>query len=264
MESISDRIRWKVKTYLPFNRKVNFIIAGTQKGGTTALDEYCREHPELCMANKKEVHYFDHEKNFSQRSQKYNHYHAYFSPRKRHKLLGEATPIYMYWKTSPKRMFEYNPELKVILILRNPIERAYSHWNMERAEKADNLSFIEALKTEKERCASALPEQHRVFSYTDRGHYVRQIERLWSYFPKEQTLILKSEALKQDPNGTLSTLAQFLGVSEFSNVQMKDVHSRPYDSDMSEEAKNYLIDLFSPEVQKLEKLLGWDCKDWLR
>lgn len=165
------------------NVKVNFIICGTQKGGTSALDLYLRMHPEICMAANKEVHFFDNEEYFiSNNTIDYSLYHKVFEPKVGSRLLGEATPIYMYWYGAPKRIWEYNPEIKLIVILRNPIERAYSHWNMERARCADDISFWDALAGEGDRCRQALPLQHRVYSYVDRGYYTEQLRRLWTFF----------------------------------------------------------------------------------
>jgi hypothetical protein len=252
------------RKFMPFKRTVNFVICGTQKGGTTALDTYLREHLEVCMADHKEVHFFDHEEHFANGNPDYSKYHTFFSPKKAHKVLGEATPIYMYWGDSPKRIFEYNREMKIILILRNPIERAFSHWNMERSRNADKLSFKDALNTESERCREALPYQHRVFSYIDRGHYLEQLQIIREYFPKDQILVLKNEDLKQSPNETLNQVADFLEITQFKYIEAKDVHSRPYVSHMSQEERAFLKSIFDPEIRELEAELQWDCSEWLK
>jgi hypothetical protein len=171
MRKIINRIKRKTKTLFPTKRMVDFVICGTQKGGTSALDTYLRGHPEICMADRKEVHFFDNEEYFSNDKPDYSKYLSWFSPNKSHKILGEATPIYMYWNDSPKRIWEYNPNMKLIVILRNPIERAYSHWNMDRSRHADNLSFWETIQKEKKRCSDALPKQQRRYSYIERGFY---------------------------------------------------------------------------------------------
>ena len=211
------------------------------------------------MANQKEVHFFDNEKHFANGMPDYSKYHAFFVLKRR----IEATPIYMYWNKSPKRIFEYNPEMKIILILRNPIDRAYSHWNMERSRNADNLPFRDAIDTESERCREALPDQHRVYSYIDRGHYLEQLRRIWTYFPKERVLILKNENLKQNPNGVLNQVSVFLGITQFKNIENKNVHSRPYVFRMTTEERDVLKAVFEPEIKELEEELQWDCSDWL-
>jgi len=247
-----------------FKGKVDFIVCGTQKGGTTALNAYFKEHAEICMACIKEVHYFDRDKYFANGKPNYAKYHSFFAPNKSHTIIGEATPIYMYWEQAPKRIFDYRPDIKIILILRNPIERAYSHWNMERSNKKDSLSFSEAIRNESQRCKEAHPSQHRLFSYIDRGHYLDQIKRIWKYFPKEQVLILKNEDLKSKPNETLASISDFLGIANFKNVENKDVHSTPYVSKLSSEDRDYLRGIFEPGIKQLEKELNWDCSDWLK
>jgi hypothetical protein len=154
--------------------------------------------------------------------------------------------------------------MKIILILRNPIERAFSHWNMERSKNAEKLSFKDALNTESERCREALPYQHRVFSYIDRGHYLEQLQIIWEYFPKDQVLVLKNEDLKQSPNEALNQVADFLEITQFKYIEAKDVHSRPYVSHMSQEERAFLKSIFDPEIRELEAELQWDCSEWLK
>jgi|WetSurMetagenome_2_1015567.scaffolds.fasta_scaffold02674_9 hypothetical protein len=244
--------------------KVNFLIIGTQKGGTTALDAYLRLHPEIGMASVKEVHFFDNEDYFKSEQIDYNLYHCFFSTfSNNQKVQGEATPIYMYWEAAAQRIWDYNPHMKLIVLLRNPISRAYSHWNMERDRQAESLDFFEAIQRESERCHEILPFQHRVYSYVDRGFYTKQILRLWNLFPKNQILILKSEDLNQFPQETLNQVCQFLEISPLQNVQSQRLHSRPYLQSMSSKEKNYLQGIFYSEIKELEKMLAWDCSTWL-
>jgi len=243
--------------------KVNFIVAGTQKGGTSALNKYLKEHGKISMAQIKEVHYFDTESNFVGEAD-YSQYESSFELFSNQKILGEATPVYMYWYAAPRRIWEYNPQMKIILILRNPIERAYSHWNMNRTRDSDSSSFMEAIRNEEARCKEALPIQHRAYSYIDRGLYSEQIRRLWHFFPKDQVLIIKSQDLRDSPSPTLASIARFLEIPKFKEVEHKNVHSRPYSSKMSKEAYEYLWHIYYYEIKILERMLGWNCSDWLR
>jgi hypothetical protein len=109
-------------------------------------------------------------------------------------------------------MWEYNPDLKLIVILRNPITRAYSHWNMQRSRNVEPLPFWEAIQKERDRCREALPYQHRLYSYVDRGFYSEQLRRLWTYFPKEQVLVLRTEDLRNSPLEFLEEVCGFLGI----------------------------------------------------
>lgn len=240
------------------------MICGTQKGGTTALHAYFSEHPEICMADPKEVHFFDNEDHFANGKPNYSRYHDFFQPKRSHKVLGEASPIYMYWNEAPRRIFEYNPKTKIIVVLRNPIERAYSHWNMERSRHADRLPFAEAIRTEAKRCREALPLQHRVFSYIDRGHYINQLRRIWTYFPRDRVLVLKQEELRCNPAETLNQASTFLGITPFSNVEPKSVHTLPYNATMAAADRDFLRTTFAAGIKELEQELQWDCSDWLK
>jgi hypothetical protein len=243
--------------------KVAFVIAGTQKGGTTALASYLYEHPEIGMPTVKEVHFFDTHEHFASAEVDYAKYHAYFNRALRKRLLGDATPIYMYWDAAPPRIWQYNPAMKLILLLRNPITRAYSQWNMERERGSDPLPFEQAIRTEVERSRDALPLQHRLYSYVDRGFYSDQLRRIWRYFPVEQTLVLKSEELQHEPEAALARIADFLGIARFAAAAPRNVHARPYQGPMSVEARRYLGDVFEFEIRSLERTFGWNCSKWL-
>ncbi len=268
-----DQVRQKIhkfdsvvrsRTTVNKNRKADFIICGTQKGGTSALAAYLKEHPEVHIPDEKEMHFFDTESNFLIRGEPdYSTYHVAFNPESSHTLVGEATPIYMYWHDAPRRMWQYNPDLKLIVILRDPIDRAYSHWNMERSRNMEHLSFWEAITRERERCREALPYQHRVYSYVDRGFYMEQLRRLWTFFPKEQVLILRTENLRNRPLETLQSVCHYLQVKPFQSVKPKNVHSRLYITSMTNQEKEYLRSIFEYEIREMERVLGWDCSDWL-
>lgn len=242
--------------------KIKFLVVGTQKGGTTALDKYLRTHCDIQMAKKKEVHFFDTEKYFEGKVD-YELYHESFEPNLG-KIRGESTPIYMYWHDSIRRIYDYNSDMKIIAILRNPTERAFSHWNMEREKGSDNFPFEIAIRTENERSREALPLQHRVYSYIDRGFYSEQIRRIWRFFPRHQTLFLKQEDLKSDLQITLCRIATFLEVTPFEKLDNLNIHSREYIHQFDYKDKHFLDSLFFNDIKELEHMLGWDCSDWMK
>ena len=245
-------------------RKVNFLICGTQRGGTTALYHWLQQHPEICWATKREVHFFDREKYFRGARPRYSAYHSFFEPQAGHQVLGESTPIYMYWYDAPKRIWQYNPEMKLILILRSPIERAYSHWNLMR-HRTPEVSFWEAIVNERERCRAALPLQHRYYSFVDRGFYVQQLRRLWTYFDARQILILRNEDLRSRPHQAVHDVSDFLGLRrlpELTEPTMREP-DYPYAAPMGSRERDYLRQVFEYEIRSLERILGWDCSRWL-
>lgn len=245
-------------------RKIDFIVGGTQKGGTTALDYYLRRHPQIGMADRKELHFFDNERIFSKSKVRYSEYEKKFNFKSQKKIYGEATPIYFYWEPCCKRIWEYNPEIKLIFILRNPISRAFSHWNMEFDRNYDSETFSNAIVNESERVKESLPLQHRVYSYIDRGLYFEQIKRYKSYFPDKQLLFIKYEEFKTEQEKTLFDIFKFLGVNpdEFT-FEHKTIHEREKHSNISNEDKKFLISRFKNDIKKVEEILGWDCSDWL-
>ena len=244
-------------------QQVEFLICGTQKGGTTALHGYLQRHPQLFLPNQKELHYFDNESH-NWTNPNYEIYHKRFKEAQTDKQIwGEATPIYIYWNESPARIWQYNPNIKLIVALRNPISRAFSHWNMEKQRGADNLNFLAAIETEPARCRSALPLQHRVYSYVDRGFYSQQLRRLWNYFPQKQVLVLRQEQLQQNPELTMEQIYKHLGIVNVPFTGAQQLHALPYKDPMPAAAKDWLRQHFLWEIKQLEAMLGWDCQNWL-
>jgi hypothetical protein len=243
--------------------RISFVVAGTQKGGTWALHAYLREHPELCLPGSKELHFFDADRHFAVEPVDYAPYHAQFEPRPPQRLLGDVTPDYMYWPAAAERIARYNPAMRIIMVLRNPVTRAFSQWNMARQKGREPLPFRDALRAEPERRRSLPPKQAKRFAYVERGFYAQQLQRLWRHFPLPQTLIFKSEELLEKPNEVLGQIASFLDVVPFPPLAAKTVHAREYDTEMSDEEKQYLIGVYEAEIRQLERLLGWNCSAWL-
>ncbi|MCD6143414.1 sulfotransferase domain-containing protein [Thermococcus sp.] len=186
----------------------NFIICGTQRGGTSSLYHYLNEHPEILMSSIKEVHYFD--LNYNKGLDWYEKH--FISSTSNYKAIGEASPLYMYLKEVPERIHEVLPDVKLIFILRNPVDRAYSHYWHEVKIGYEKLSFEEAIEIEKERLSNGDIISIRHYSYLDRGKYIEQIRRFKKYFSKDQMLILFTEELRENPEKVMKTLFEFLEV----------------------------------------------------
>jgi len=247
--------------------EVDFLVIGAQKSGTTALYNYLKSHPQICVSKQKELHFFDNEKYFKSNKELdyyYQYYHDQFDCDSKHKIKGEVTPIYMYWKYAIERIYNYNKNMKIIILLRNPIERAFSHWNMEKNRGKETMSFHDAIRKEPERCKEALPYQHRVYSYIDRGFYTSQLREVWRFFDKRSVLILRHEDLKYNLKYTLRKISSFLNIAPFPDVEQKEYFSTPYNEQMSKEDRKYLEDIFYEEIRTIEKILEWDCSAWFR
>jgi len=250
-------------TWGKVNKRLQFLVVGAQKSGTTALAAYLRQHPQLYIPDQKELHYFDNE-HLDWHASDLDVLHRSFSAAKDGQIWGEATPISMYWNAAPERIWNYNPAIRLIVVLRNPIERAYSHWAMEHRRGNDPLSFEAAIACEEERCREDLPLQHRVFSYIDRGYYCGQLRRLWRFFGREAVLVLRHEELRHQHEKCLLATWKHLNVpGPKQSITRLERHNGSHNIPMSELARERLRRLFWHEIGQLEALLEWDCSDWL-
>lgn len=246
---------------------VNFMVVGTQKGGTTALDSFLRGHPEICLASIKEPHFFDLDFFFDNESPKLGFYRMYFTHFAGEPAVGEATPTYMYAPHVARRLHAYNPALKLIVLLRHPAERAFSQYNMQRARGAEPLSFADALRAEDERLHGAEAD-HRpespfwIYSYRRRSDYLPQIENLLRYFPRTQCLFVRSEQLLDRHRETLAEVHRFLGVTAEHAPPPARVFAGSYAESMPARERAALIEALEPQTATLERLLGWDLRAW--
>src|ERR1051325_3115799 len=111
--------------------RLDFILAGAQKSGTTALHYFLSRHPDITMGDQQEIHFFDDEQIFSGPVD-YELLHRHYASTEKSQLAGDCTPIYLYWKPAMERIWKYKPTIKLLILLRNPIDRAFAHWNMQR------------------------------------------------------------------------------------------------------------------------------------
>ncbi len=241
--------------------RLDFIVAGAQKSGTTALHYFLKEHRQIALPDRQELHFFDNEEIFSG-PVNYQLLHRHFRPAARTTTAGEVTPSYLYWKPAMERIWNYNPQIKLIILLRNPIERAFAHWNMQRFKDRESLAFLDALKEEPRRIAEPLTIESRRFAYVDRGFYSEQLERVFQFFSQEQVRIVKFEDFRDRKQATLNGIFEFLRVKPLRGVRDKDRNVVPYERAMTPEERKYLSTIFAVEIVKLEQMLGWDCSDW--
>ena len=243
--------------------RVGFLIAGVQKGGTTALFDYLNAHPDLSMAPDKEVHFFDDEAGWPSgfhvdwSAPDYGTYHARFAPADG-RLRGEATPIYLYWPPSLPRIAAYHPGMKLILVFRDPVERAWSHWRMERARGMEPLSFSDAIRQGRARVDDpAAPGHHRVHSYVERGFYGAQVERLLTLFPRQQVFFGSAHQLRTRPSLFLRNVCEFLDVPPMAEVSPRESHVGRSDGEFSDfptADREFLNSLFADDQTKFRIL----------
>lgn len=184
----------------------NFLIVGAMRSGTTFLSHHLASHPDVFFAPRKEIHFFDF--NFEKGIEWYK---KQFSGAKGQKVVGEGTQTYMYISEVPARIAAVLPDVKLILILRNPVDRAYSHYWHNRTRSVETLDFREAILNEPGRLGGNPIERAR-FSYVDRGRYVYQLRRLCDHFPRQALHVILFEDMKKNPLETFKSVSGFLEI----------------------------------------------------
>lgn len=239
--------------------RVDFIIAGVQKGGTTALFDYLSDEPGFALPHVKEVHFFDDETQDWDRPD-YAAYHAHWPAPVDGRPRGEATPIYVYWPNSLERIRAYNPAMKLIVLLRDPVQRAWSHWRMEYARGAETQPFAWCIREGRQRLFDADPwGHHREYSYVERGFYGEQMERVFDLFPREQVLVLKAEDLRRAPGPVLARVRGFVGAPAGEAPAPREVHvgrEMAYPSALTEADVAFLRRLYAQDMERLRALTG--------
>lgn len=207
--------------------KPNFFILGAAKCGTTSLNAYLRQHPEIFMSRKKETNFFsDGFQGFGSVVNP-NRYFELFSSVKDEKIIGEASHSYMTSPSTAATLRLLFPEAKFVVILRNPADRAYSLYNHLRRYGHEPLaSFEKALELEVSRSSSqrfikSCKENIYNFKYFSSGLYAEQINRYLQLFDKEQFLFLKLDDLNNNPENTLKSIFRFLDVDDSFEVSAK-------------------------------------------
>jgi len=254
---------------IPPGFRADFMVVGAQKGGTTALASFLRNHPEICLSSDKEPHFFDLDFFFEGDEPRYAWYLMYYAHHDGQKVGGEATPTYMYRPDVAGRLRDYNPRLKLIALLRHPAERAYSQYNMMRARGAEPLSFREALRAEETRLLEAGADRvpgspYWIHSYKQRGRYASQIRNLLKYFPRDQLLVLRSEDLLHQHYRVLAEVFRFLDVGTNHRPPPARVFAGEYCTPMSRSDRELLLEYYAQETEELEQMLGWDLAAWKR
>jgi hypothetical protein len=255
----------------------DFIIIGTQRGGTTSLYNYLAEHPGVGAASIKEVHFFDtphyrqgkawYRAHFPSALQK----HLVERVRKLDFITGEASPYYLFHPHAPARVAAVLPGVKLIVMLRNPVDRAYSHYYHEVAGNHETLaSFEEAIDCEEQRLAGELEKMgadehyqsynHRHFSYLARGIYVDQLQNWLKYLPREQFLILRSEDFYANPQDVFKATLSFLDLpaivpQETRQFKHYNVTQPPR---MLAATRQRLVEYFKPHNARLYNFTGID------
>ena len=278
-QAIPRRLRQQIKRLVVSYRVLtgrmrvvpDFIIIGAQRAGTTSLYNYLIAHPSVVAPFMKEVHFFD--VNFDKgltwyRAHFPNYLHKYLvQVQRRRCVTGEASPYYLFHPHVPRRISEVLPQAKLIVLLRNPIDRAYSHYHHEVRSGREQRSFEAAIAQESEWLQDEIARMvadehyqshnHQCCTYVSRGIYIDQLQRWMNYFSQEQMLILKSEDVNKNSPAAMSRVLAFLDLPKWELKHYRKYHSYPYPT-MEPNTRAYLTSYFAPFNRRLYEFLGAD------
>ena len=253
----------------------DFVILGGQRCGTSSLYKNLGQHPEIAPSLRKEVEYFTID--YDQGS---GWYRAHFPLKLRRAVAGmrgkklltfEATPDYIFDPRAPERIKRDLPDAKLIVLLREPVSRAYSHYHHMSRLGLEDLPFDRAIDAEESRLEGELDEMQRDpyarvlpfrrHSYATRGLYADQLQRWFDLFPRDQILILMFDDLIADPEGTLHRIADFVGAERWAPAEFRNYSytAKPASNpDIPAETARQLAEYFAEPNRRLNDLLGID------
>ena len=242
-----------------------FLVIGTKRGGSTSCYDWIVRHPQVapCLTGKG-THYFD---------VNYGRGEAWFrsgfpAQRAPWRITGEGSPYYMFHPLAAERIAATLPQVRLIAVLRDPVERAWSHHKYELARGNETLAFADALDTEPERLAGeeerlrADPAydsyEWRYHAYLRRGHYAEQLAHLFDHVDRERVLVLRSEELFADPHEQLARVWAFLGLDRVDLDGLRPQKVGVVVSAVPEEQRERLQAYYAPHNAALLELTGVD------
>jgi len=253
----------------------DFIIIGAQKSGTTSLYDLISKHPGVIPTRNKELNFFSSSKyswgtrwyllNFPTKLEK-----RILEKKLNYRIItGEATPNYILHPNTKKRIKNLIPKTKIIVILRNPADRAYSHYNHNVERKLENLSFEEAIREKRfegkedkiydDRFFEA--SNYMMYSYLLRSRYAEQLEDWFKIFEKDQIFVVGFEEFIKMPKKILNEIFEFLELPRYEQKNISKLNVGEYHS-MDPQTRKFLIEYFKPHNEKLYKLINrkfdWD------
>jgi hypothetical protein len=234
----------------------DFVVLGTQKGGTSFFYRLLTEHPLVRGAAVKELHFFD-----NMFAEGVGWYRRCFAEGERvdgqRTITGEASPSYLFDPRVPERMARTVPEARLIALLRNPVDRAYSHYQMEVRRGREARSFEEATGQE---MTSAEGEENAVdlrYAYLRRGLYAEQLARFSFFTNRDRLLVVKSENLFVRRLQVLERVMTFLGLPSFESTLAPPAVRAPYEP-MDPSTRRRLEEFFAPHNERLYGILNTD------
>lgn len=283
MKRLNRRLKDLIYSLLP-GVKPSFMVVGAQKAGTTSLYHYLCNHRKLIGSRPKEVHFFDVDEYFEKGTRWYMRHFKSLKALARDVTSFEANPNYLYIDCCAERLFEFNPNLRIIILLREPVARAFSAWNMYRSFRESGQPLPEILLKPYHRATNSglepffkserfpdfqewidfefehLQRDSAMYepSLVRRGIYYPQVKRFVESFGWEQVLVIGSEDLGAKRDCTLNTILRFVGMPELESIHSPEArkHVIPYTMELDQYTLKRLEEFYAPHNEKLFEYLG--------
>jgi len=249
----------------------DFIVIGVGRGGTTSLYHYLSQHPCIARAAYDELGFFD--TNYELGINWYRSlfptklYARYVRWRRKHFMTFDVTPSYIRRPWVIERIIKVVPNVKLIVVLRNPVDRTYSHYNMGVNEGQERATFEHAIQTDMEQLGKNTLQGNDYFrvsaekSYLARGFYAEQLKIWLQIFSRQRILIVSSEELATNTQQTLNQIFEFLGLPKSQIMDLRKQRIGRY-TPMTPKTRSMLVKFFEPYNKQLYDLLGrkfdWD------
>lgn len=237
------------------SRLPNLLCLGTQKGGTSTLNHMLRLHEKLFLPAKKEIHYFTENWNKS-----LGWYEKHYENKLENQIGVDITPYYLFHPKAARRIKRTIPNVKMIILLRNPVERTISHYFHACRMGYEILPIEIALKEEEKRINENYIFSHQKHSYIGRSKYIEQIDRFEKLFAKENILVMKSEELFSQPNRIWKKVEAFMNISkqDFPKSIKRANSGNGESTSVSEKTRRELNRIFRSTSEEVEKRYGFN------
>lgn len=252
-------LKFQVKRLFGLGTLPDYVIIGVQKAGTTTLQEQLCQHSMIFPPRAKELHFFDENWENGERW-----YRANFPAFKKDSVVGEATPFYAFHPLVPERMAKVVPDVKVILMVRDPVLRAFSHYNMSVRKGSEQRKFREAVLDELDKGVDGKLKKNdkegnkkqKRHSYIARGRYAEQLKRWLKHFGRDQILVVALEDVSENPESELARIFAFLNLPSEKVELIHPRNTGKYKSEMAAETQDLLSNYFKSYNEEFFELVG--------
>lgn len=241
----------------------SFFVAGAERSGNASILQCLNDHAVLSVRSLAHSGYFAKDFHFENGKPNYTSYESVNGIDHNNLICGEVSSSYLHHPDTISRIYHYNQKAKIIVSLRNPAERAFSHWQSEVFKGKERRSFNQAIQDEiKSLNSQSIDQSTRSKFYIYQSSYADQIDHLRQYFDPHQLLFIKSEDLRDDTEVIIYQILQFLGVP-YVDIDCSAQNVGYYNNSLTIRDKVLIQKFLRLDIKRTQQLLNWNCADWL-